>query len=111
MQYYYFYAVTVNDHDALFCVTAEEAISELAMRLESDDSDTYGIERVDSIWDLIRRCGAFENYSDDWMIEVIGTVQYMIGQWDKVHREQEQKQELDQNQDPAQDKDNAPTEV
>ena len=85
-KYFVCYAVTVNGHDASFCVTSEEALGEIALKIEDDDTDNYGIERVDGIWELIKRFGAFEDYSDDWMLEVMGTVQYMVTEWEKENQ-------------------------
>lgn len=73
-----FYAMTTNGHDASIHVTYEDAVSELSMRIAEDDTDSYGVERIDGIWQLIKRMGEFEDYSDEWMETVIDKVREMV---------------------------------
>lgn len=77
-KYLKFYAMKINGHTASLHVTAEEALEEIEMRLETDDSDEYAIERIDGIWELIQRFGEFEGYSDDWMQEVLEVTKSMV---------------------------------
>lgn len=73
-----FYAVTVNDHDYSFCASTSEAIAEVEMHIDEYDEDSYGIERINGIWELVKRYGALEDYSDDWMQDVLVIVIEMI---------------------------------
>lgn len=87
-----FYAMKINDHDALFTVTAEEALEQVSIRINTCDDDAYTIERVDGIWDLVRRMGAFEDYSDEWMEDTLEVVQSMITEA-KAKKKEEEKNE------------------
>ena len=79
-KYLAFYAMRINDHDALFTVTPEDALEQISIRIKDCDEDTYGIERVDGIYELICRLGALEDYSDEWMEETLEVVQSMIAE-------------------------------
>lgn len=103
---YMFYAVTVNGHDALFCVKLEEALSEVAYYLETNDEDNAGVEKVYGIYELIRRFGAFENYSDEWMEEVLYMAKNMMEEYDKIQAELKTKKSKDDGSDDDKDDSN-----
>jgi len=84
-----FYAMKINDHDALFTVTAEDALEQISIRIKECDDEAYTIERVNGIWDLVRRMGAFEDYSDEWMEDTLEVVQSMIAEAKAKEKEEE----------------------
>jgi hypothetical protein len=86
-----FYAVIVNDHDSSFCASASEALAEIEMHIDDFDEDSYGIERINGVWQLIKRFGALEDYSDDWMQEVLVIVHEMIQEVKKREAERQLK--------------------
>lgn len=92
--YLTFYAMTVNGHTASVHVTSDEAIEHLSDRIAEDDTDTYGIERIDGIWELLKRIGSFEDYDDDWMEDALYMVHSMVdAKRDLIDRERKAEQE------------------
>ena len=73
-----FFAMRVNGLDAALFVTADEALEAIGEHLAVSDEDRYGIEPVDGIYELIHRMGAFEDYDDDWMEEVLEATTHMV---------------------------------
>ena len=73
-----FYALMVNGHTASIHIAPEDAIEELSLRMQDCDDDRYGIEPINGIWEMIKRYGYFEDYDDDWMIEVVDVAADMI---------------------------------
>ena len=74
-----FYAVTVNEHDLSLHVTPSEALSIVEERIyEEPFEESYGIEPVHGIWELIKRFGAFEDYSDAWLEDILPIIMEMI---------------------------------
>lgn len=90
-----FFAVQINGRDAVLVSTPQEALEVIEDHLAIDDEDTYSIERVDGIYDLIQRMGAFEGYSDDWMEEVLETTNFMVERAKELEKkEAEEKKEV-----------------
>ena len=79
-KYLKFYAMRVNDHDAALFASTDEALEAIEEHIAICDEDTYSIEIVNGIWELISRMGAFENYDDEWMEEVLEVTDFMIKQ-------------------------------
>ena len=76
---YSFYALNVNGHTSSLFPEREEALDELVMRVNEDDTDTYEIERIDGIWNMLARYSDFEDrYDDEWMEEVLRVTCQMI---------------------------------
>lgn len=86
-----FFAVQINGRDAVLVSTSQEALEVIEDHLAIDDGDTYSIERVDGIYDLIQRMGAFEGYSDDWMEEVLETTTFMVNKAKELMQQEEEK--------------------
>ena len=67
-----FYAVNTNSHTSSIHVSKDEALEEVARRLDEDDTDNYEIERIDSIWAMVTRFVYFEDKADnEWVEEVL----------------------------------------
>lgn len=73
-----FFAMQINGLDAALFVTADEALEAISEHLAVCDKDSYCIEPVSGIYELIRRMGAFEGYDDDWMEEVLEVTTSMV---------------------------------
>jgi len=77
---YTFYAFNVNGNTNYIYPDRQQAIDELTIRLnEDDDPDTYEIEPLNGIWELLYRYSGFEDrHDDEWMSDVIQVVCQMI---------------------------------
>ena len=87
-----FFAVTVNGEDSIIYVTPEEALADIALRLEDNHDDTYAIDPVKGTWALIRRLGEFECYDEEWMQEVLIIVTEMVKRAKEVQAKKEAKE-------------------
>ena len=87
-----FFVMRVNGLDSALFVTAEEALEAIGDHLEICDEDTYAIEPVDGIFELIRRMGAFEDYDDEWMEVVLETTTGMVATAKKKRDDAKKKQ-------------------
>ena len=88
-KYLTFYAVMINGQDASLFTTAEDAISELGENFDETGDDTYAIQPIKGIWELLERYGAFENYSDDWLLDILPVVVSMAEDVKKALKNEE----------------------
>lgn len=81
---YTFYAGILDGKDYTFFNTLGEALSYFEMLMDEGNYESYTIETVYGIKDLIHRYGAFDDYSDGWMEIVLENTTNMIRQQKKT---------------------------
>lgn len=64
------YAISLDGEVVALCRDLNETMETLVEKID-EGYECVGVERLDSLWSYLDRYASFENYSDEWVAEVI----------------------------------------